>query len=119
MDTNIRTEIRNLTEQLIAVPYCCEELKEAGKNWLEAAGKEAEAKASEIFVQVLEESVETIDDVIGFFSSEAAKAHFGEEEAAKLLAHALKRKEEGEQYCDCEACSTALKILGYRDSLLD
>lgn len=116
MDSRIQSELKVLTEKLIAVPYCCAELKEAGKNWLESAGKDK--KISETFVQILEESIEPIDDVIAFFSSDAAAAHFGAEKAKEMLAHCLKIKEEGAVYCDCEACSAAQEILKYKDELL-
>ena len=39
-------ELIKLTEELIAVPYCCPELKEAARNWLAAVGTEDQAAAA-------------------------------------------------------------------------
>ena len=39
-----KEELMKKTKDLIAVPYCCSELKTAAQNWLDAVGTEKERK---------------------------------------------------------------------------
>jgi hypothetical protein len=48
--------------------------------------------------------------VIEFAKGPAAQ-FFGEEAAAKMLAEQTARKEQGEKWCNCEACTAAVEIL--------
>ena len=113
-----RKELIKLTEELIAVPYCCPELKETARAWLSALDTEGERAAAEALINELEEDVIKVDDAIAFFSSPAAAEHFGEEGAARMSAHMRELKENGAVYCDCEACSKGAELIENRESLL-
>ena len=119
MEKEVRNQLVELTEKLLAVPFCCQELKEAGKNWLDALDTDKAKDAAKAFVTELEEDVEPIDDVIGFFESPAAAEHIPAEELKGLLAHMKDIKSKGAKYCDCPACSTGVAILELKDKLLD
>lgn len=95
---------------LIAVPWCCKELKEAAQVWLDSINTPGERAAAEAFVKEAEEDACTIDDVIGFFSSPGAAAHFGDEQVKAKLAGLKDKKAHGEKYCDCDACALAVKV---------
>ena len=53
----------------------------------------------------------TIDDLIGFAGSDTGKQVFGEEGAAKMLAHSEERKKAGAKFCDCAACKPCHELL--------
>ncbi|MCI8537235.1 MAG: pyruvate:ferredoxin (flavodoxin) oxidoreductase [Oscillospiraceae bacterium] len=116
--TQRRARLEEKTRALIAVPYCCPELKEAGQKWLDTMNDSAaNAAAAEAFVAALEENRMTVDDCISFLSSDGAKAHFGAEQAGQMLAHSQERKSAGETHCDCDACTLAGEILAEKDCL--
>lgn len=110
-----RSDLIKLTEELLAVPHCCPELKDAARNWLESLDTKAEPEAAHAFVNELEEDVMKVDDVIAFFSSPAAAEHFGGEKAAAMAAHMHELKAKGAVYCDCEACTKGAALLAVRD----
>lgn len=113
-----RSVLKTIAEELLAVPYCCPELKDAIRNWLGAMGTEAEHEAAEALVAELEEDVVKVDEAIAFFSSPAAAEHFGEEGVARMSAHMREIKGAGAVYCDCEACSKGAAILAEKELLL-
>ena len=49
--------IRELTEDLLAAPSACAEVKETAQNYLDAIGGENEAAAAKTFVAELEEDI--------------------------------------------------------------
>ena len=79
-----------LVKEILAAPSCCAELKE---------------------------DVNGIDDVIGFFGSEAGKGYFGAEKAAQLLKAAQDAKAAGGKYCICDACQKGAKLIENPDGL--
>lgn len=109
LDLNAKKEI---AKEIIAAPSACPEIKAAAENYLNAAGTDAEAEAGKALVTECEECICTIDSVIGFFATDAAAGIFGTELAAQKLRHAKKIKDEGAVYCDCPACTAALKVIG-------
>ena len=113
-----RSDIVELTKELLAVPHCCPELKEAGRAWLEALDTPLESEAAKAFVSELEEDVMKVDDVIAFFASPAAAEHFGGEKAAAMAAHMHELKANGAVYCDCAACSKGAEILAAKELLV-
>ena len=112
-----RSDLVKLTQELLAVPHCCPELKEAARNWLDSLDTSAESEAAKAYVSELEEDVLKVDDVIKFFSSPAAAEHFGGEKAAAMAAHMHEIKAKGAVYCDCEACAKGAALLAVKDSI--
>lgn len=98
-------------KELIAVPYCCGELKDAGKVWLDALCTESEKDAAEALVKELEEDVMPIDGLIAFAGSPVAAEKLGKEAADAMLQDALAAKAQGDRYCTCEACRAGAFIL--------
>ena len=113
-----RNDIVELTRELLSVPHCCPELKDAGRAWLEALDTPLEKDAARAFVSELEEDVMKVDDVLAFFASPAAAEHFGAERAAAMAAHMNDLKAGGAVYCDCAACAKGAQILAYKELLV-
>lgn len=105
-------------EEMIAVPYCCAELKDAGKTWLDALGTGSEKAAADALVKELEEDVLSIDELIAFAQSPVAAEKFGREGAEAMLRGAIESKAQGGKYCTCEACQAGGFILDNRDIIL-
>lgn len=103
---------------LVAVPFACKEAKEVCTAWLNAKGTDKEKEASLAMVKELKEDIVPVDGLIEFASSAAALKEFGGEEAKTFLAHAKKLKKEGQQYCDCPACTAAQDILAKEEEIL-
>ena len=87
--------IRELTEDLLAAPSACAEVKETAQNYLDAIGGENEAAAAKTFV-----------------------AELGEEGAKNILIHAKEIKSNGAKYCDCPACAACEALLEKKDEIL-
>ena len=113
-----KSEIVSICEQLIAVPYCCAELKEIGRAWIDSIGTADEQDAAAALIAELTEDICTIDDAIGFFSSPKAEEFMGAEAAKAKLESVLKEKEDGALYCGCEACTLGVKLLEAKDIIL-
>lgn len=113
-----KNDVKKLVEELIAVPHCCPELKEAGRTWMEALGTPAEHGAAEALLAELKEDVIPIDGALAFFASPHAAEHFGEERAAQMAAHMRALKDSGAVYCDCPACAKGAEIMAASDVLL-
>ena len=75
-------------------------------------------KASEKYVSVLEESIVDIDTVINLFTSDKGNEKFGAEMASQIATHAKESKANGAVWCDCPACSAAMKVLKHKEDLL-
>ncbi len=104
-------------KNLAAAPSCCAELKAAARAWLDAVGTAGQKAAAEALLAELKEDVNGIDDVIGFFGSEAGKGYFGEEKADALLKAAKDAKAAGGKYCICDACQFGSKLIENPDGL--
>lgn len=110
--------IHELTEDLLAAPSACAEVKEAAQNYLDSIGGENEAAAAKTFVAELEEDIMPLDGLIAFAGSDMGAKVFGEEGAKNILAHAKERKAAGEKYCDCPACAACEALLKQKDAIL-
>ena len=94
--------------------------KDAAQAWLDATAADssdaAVEDATKTMLDILEGRPTTIDGVIAFAQGPAIEM-LGEEVAANMLAAQLKRKEEGAEYCNCEACSAATELLAKFDRI--
>ena len=106
-----------LVKELIASGTCCAGLKAAGEKWLASVGTDGQKAAAEALLAELKEDVCSVDDVIGFFGSDAGKNYFGVEKANELLKTAQDAKAAGGKYCICPACQTGSKLLENPDGL--
>ena len=109
--------IRELTEDLLAAPSACAEIKETAQAYLDAVGTDKEAAAAKTFVAELEEDIMPIDGLIAFAESDMGAKVFGEG-VANILAHAKDRKAAGEKYCDCPACAACEALLNQKNQIL-
>jgi hypothetical protein len=86
--------------------------KRAAQAWKDAivAGADSDSTTSAL-LNAISKHQTTIDSLIGFVGSDAAKKIFGEKKAAKMLAHAQARKKAGARFCDCAACKPCHELL--------
>lgn len=110
--------IRELTEDLLAAPSACKEIKNAAQNYLNAVGTEKESEVSKAYVDELEADIMPIDGLIAFAESDMGAKVFGEEGAKNILIHAKDRKAAGEKYCDCSACAACEALLNKKSEIL-
>ena len=103
-------------KEVLAAPSCCPELKDAAQKYLAALADEK--AAGKILIAELEEDVQSIDNTLAFFCSDAAKEIFGAETAANMAETARKVKASGEKICFCPACRAGKAILDNREALL-
>jgi hypothetical protein len=106
------------TRELMAAASCCRDAKAAAQAWLAAVGTADEKAETERYLAELAEDVVPIDSLIAYAASDSAKAYFGAEAAAGLLAHAQEIKANGAKFCDCPACTAALAILDKKAEML-
>ena len=106
-----RNELIETVKAMIAAPSCCQELKEAGQNWLAALGTAEEKCAGAALLAEVKADVCTLDQTIPFFESELGTRIFGAEKAKAMAAHAREIKAKGAKWCDCPACSAGVKIM--------
>ncbi len=113
------TAILAKIEELMAAPSCCAELKEAARNYLDAAGTGRQKEAADAFVAELEEDVQSLADVRAFFASEMGAKVFGPEKAKEMTAIADAKLAAGETVCFCAACQAGKAILDSREALYE
>lgn len=104
--------------KILLSDWCCDELKEAAQNWLNAVGTDGQKSAAEKYVSVLEDSIVSVDGMLEFLPTKEAKAKFGEETANKFYEHAKELKSQGAANCDCPACTAASAVLELKDEIL-
>ena len=113
----IRNSLAEKAEKLISLPSANASLKEAARKWLDTMNDSAaNSEASKAFAAALEDGIATIDEVIGFLSSDAAKKMLGNA-AEPALNEAKQRKAAGETLCGCEACTLARDIYEKKEYL--
>ena len=110
--------IRELTEDLLAAPSACKEIKDAAQNYLNAVGTEKESEVAKAYVDELEADIMPIDGLIAFAESDMGAKVFGKEGAKNILIHAKDRKAAGEKYCDCPACAACEALLNKKSEIL-
>lgn len=98
--------------------WCCDELKEAARDWLDSIGTDKEKEAGKKYVLELQDSIVTVDGMLAFLLTDEAKAKFGEETANKFYEHAKELKAQGIANCDCPACTAASAVLEVKDEIL-
>lgn len=108
-----KNEILAKVNELIAAPTVCADLKAAA----EAYAKSQDKAAADALVKSLEANVSTIDETIGFASSDTGKKIFGEERAAEMVKTGQKVKAEGGKYCFCPACQAGSVIYENKSAL--
>ncbi len=113
-----KAEIKQKVQDLINAPSCYAGLKTVAEEWLKAEGTADEKAASAKLVAELEADVQTIDEVLDFFSSEAGQKAVGAEAAAGMAKHFREVKEAGGKWCDCPACVAGRAILDNKDVIL-
>ena len=106
------------TNDLLAAPSACQEVKAAATAWLAAVGTEKEAEETAKYIAELETDIMPIDDLIAFGQTELALQIFGAEGVKKLQAHAQELKDNGAKYCDCPACAACKAILDRKAEML-
>ena len=106
-----KNEMIRTVKDMIAAPSCCQELKDAGQKWLDAAGTAGENAAWDALCREAREDICTIDDALAFFESEAGPRILGAEKCKALAAHAREIKSQGAKWCDYPACAACVKIL--------
>ncbi len=118
MTNEERAFIVKEVKEIIAAPSCCPELKEIAQKYLDALDTEEEKAAGKLLIAELEEDVQSIDDTLEFFSSEAGKTLIGEDAAESMVEIAKKVKSTGGKICFCPACTAGQAILDKKDVLL-
>jgi len=118
MTAEILEDLKLKIRELIAVPHCAQELKDAANAWLNAIGTSEEKELGKAFIEELEEDVMPIDATVAFFQTEAAIKAFGSETAKKLLDDLLEAKKAGAKYCNCAACKAGEAILNLKEHFL-
>ncbi len=96
-----------------------QETKDAAKAWISAVEDADDAtieQATNELVDFLDGRPNTIDNVIAF-AQDPAIDMMGKETAEQLLAQQIARKEQGEKYCNCDACSAAVEVLTKLDRI--
>ena len=113
-----KNELQKIVRDMISAGSCCAELKAAGQNWLAALGTPREKEAAKALLAEAKEDISTVDHMIEFFESDLAAQIFGAEKAAAFAAHGRDIRAKGAKWCDCAACSAALKVLDAEAVLL-
>ena len=106
------------TQDLLAAPSACQEVKAAATAWLAAVGTEKEAEETAKYIAELEADIMPIDGLIAFGQTELALSIFGAEGVKALQAHAQELKASGAKYCDCPACAACKAILDRKAEIL-
>ncbi len=106
------------TNELIAAPSCCKELKACAQKFLDSVETDEFPAAAEKFYAEVEADISPIDHVIALFGSEKAVQFVGEERAKKMKDHAVEIKGKGAKYCDCPACAACEAILSKKEDIL-
>ena len=111
----IREKLKAKVEALIA-SHATAEIKAAGQEWLDTYNDgKTNTNAAKKLIAALEDGILTAEEGIAFFSSDEAKAKFGDK-CPEILAHMKELKATGKN-CDCEACTLASEILAEKDYL--
>ena len=101
----IRDDLAAKTKELIAVDWCCAELKEAAQKWLDTYNDgNANGEATKAYVAALKDSICTVDELCA-------------SDNAEIKAYGEKLKAAGKTTCQCDACSLAAEILAKKDYL--
>ena len=109
---------RELAQAVIDSGSACPELKEAAQGYIDAIGTDGELEAAKALIAEAEEDVMPIESSLAFFKSDAAKAAFGEDVAAGLVAKAEEVIAAGGKTCFCDGCTAGKALLDIKEELL-
>lgn len=101
-------------KNIIAAPSSYKDLKAAAQAFLDAADKDAAAKA---LVAEAEADITTIDGFIAFASSPVGEKVLGSG-AAAAAENAKQLKANGAKWCPCPACQACAAILEKKDEIV-
>ena len=88
MDKELLDYTASKVEEMLAAPSASADTKSAAQAWKDAIAKGDDADAAtNTLLDAISAHQTTIDDLIGFVGSDTGKQVFGEEGAAKMLAH--------------------------------
>ena len=111
MDKELFDYTAQKVDELLAAASSSQETRDAAQGWKDAIASGADSDVATVeLLDIIDRHHTTIDEVLAFARG-AAKQVLGIEAAEAMLAHELKRKEEGARYCDCAACVAAQKLL--------
>ncbi len=111
MDKELYDFTAQKVDELLAAASSSQTTRDAAQGWKDAIASGVDADvATKTLLDIIDQHHTTIDEVL-VFARGAAKTVLGEEAATAMLAHELKRKEEGAKYCDCAACIAAQELL--------
>lgn len=113
----MKEEMIQKVKALIEAPSCYAGLKEVAEAYIAAIGSDGEKDAARKLAAELEADIQTIDEVLAFFKSDAGTQFFGAETAAALAKHAEEVKAKGGKWCDCPACAPGREILDRKEEL--
>ena len=112
MDKETLAYTASKVDEILAAPSASGDTKSFAQAWKSAVANGDDVdKATDAFLDAISEHQTTIDDLIGFVGSDTGKQVFGEEGAAKMLAHSEERKKAGAKFCDCAACRPCHELL--------
>ena len=113
----IRDDLKAKTQELIALPGCCPELKQAAQAWLDSYDDgDLNQAAAATYIAELEEDILPVESCIAFLGTERARELFGDKCTA-MKSHMEQLQAAGGKFCDCPACSLAAEILAQKDYL--
>ena len=112
MDKELLDYTTTKVDEMLAAPSASADTKKAVQAWKDAvAGGTDTDVATSALLSAISKHQTTIDDLINFVGSDTGKQIFGEEKAAKMLAHSQARKKAGARFCDCAACKPCHELL--------
>ena len=112
MDKELLDYVAAKGEEMLAAPPASADTKAAAQAWKDAIAGGADADAAtNTLLDAISEHQTTIDDLIALAGSDMGKKAFGEEGAAKMVAHSQERKNAGAKFCDCAACRPCHELL--------
>ncbi|MGM9519827.1 MAG: molecular chaperone Hsp90 [Phascolarctobacterium sp.] len=106
------------TNDLLAAPSACQEVKAAANAWLAAVGTAKEAEETAKYIAELQADIMPIYGLIAFGETELAMQIFGAQGVKRLKTHAQELKASGAKYCDCPACAACKAILDKKTEIL-
>ncbi len=114
----IKEDLKSTVQDMIVAPSCHPDLQAAGKAWLYEFGKEGEPQAAHNLVIEAEACLQTVDGLVAFVNSPAAKKIFGDN-FDNFYKHVEELKAGGAEYCDCAACKAAKVVLDNQSVILN
>lgn len=110
-----KTEMAN---EILKAESACKELKKAAQSYIDAVGTPDELTKAEALVKECEEDVLRCEDVCAFMKTDEAKKVLGAEVAANILVHEEELLEKGIEFCDCDGCIAAKRVLDNKEMFI-